>query len=160
MTNKEASELQENMIAKFLMWSVVSGSGARFYPGDIQNDKWLGECKTHTSSDKKIFFKKDIWFKIAKEALTSFRYPAYFCDDGSQSVSKTWVLFPRIYSDDVVVIDSYSYDGSIIFNSDDYKKKLVTDNKDFKPVCFNVDAFGHELSLTDLNHFKGIVDII
>ena len=93
-STKYYSSKQENAIADYLGWRVVSGSGARdCHPGDIVSDSWLGECKTHTSSGRQISFNKFVWHKICEEAQSKFKFPVLFVDDGSQSISKTWCLF-------------------------------------------------------------------
>lgn len=92
---KYYSNIQEKTIANALNWEIVVASGSRsFYPGDIQSSMWLGECKTHTSPGNKILFSKHVWDKLRAEAISKFRYPVYFCDDGSQSLNSTWALYP------------------------------------------------------------------
>ena len=94
VTNKEASTKQESMIAKSLAWKTVTGSGSTpFRKGDVVSDKWLGECKTHTSSGHKIVFDLDVWSKIKDEAQVHNRFPVLFVDDGSQKLSETWACF-------------------------------------------------------------------
>lgn len=94
MATKDYSSKQESMIADSLGWSVVAGSGAAAcYPGDIISDEWLGECKTHLSPGKKIFFSKKVWKKIQDEAMVKRRFPVLFTDDGSQKSKHTWCLF-------------------------------------------------------------------
>lgn len=96
MTNKEASCNQEHMVAKFLGWKVVTGSGARpFRPGDVQNDNYLVECKTHTKEQKNIVFYRKHWEKIVIESRSINKYPALIVDDGSQRVENTWVMIPK-----------------------------------------------------------------
>ena len=95
MTNKEASNLQEKTIAKYLGWSRVVASGSRkFYPGDIESDFWLGECKTHTKISDRVIFHKDVWIKIQNEAQSKLKHPVLFVDNGSQSVSSTYCMIP------------------------------------------------------------------
>jgi hypothetical protein len=94
MSTKDYSDKQEKMIAEYLDWHQVSGSGARPHStGDVESSEWLGECKTHVKPGQKIFFDSSIWKKIAEEALAKFKSPAYFVDDGSQKESRTWVIF-------------------------------------------------------------------
>lgn len=91
---KVYSNKQEKMIAEYLGWSVVSGSGARdFHPGDIVADDWIGECKTHVKKQDTIAFYKQHWLKIQREALSVNKYPALFVDNGSQRIDRTWVVF-------------------------------------------------------------------
>ena len=100
MATKDYSSCQENRLASALDWSVVTGSGARAcVPGDIKNDKWLGECKTHTAPGQKIFFDLEVWKKISKEADSQHRSPALFVDDGSQKIENTWVLCRQVSVD-------------------------------------------------------------
>ena len=96
MATKDFSSKQENMIANYLDWSVVAGSGAAAcFPGDIISDDWLGECKTHVESGNKIFFSKSVWKKICDEASVKRRFPVLFVDDGSQRRDRTWCLFSK-----------------------------------------------------------------
>lgn len=94
---KYYSTIQENTIAKFLGWKVVSGSGARdLSPGDIIGESFLGECKTHVKPTDKIVFFADVWKKICEEASSRFKYPALFVDNGTQNLENTWVVvFPH-----------------------------------------------------------------
>ena len=94
--NRYFSDKQERQIASELGWSVVVGSGARhLYPGDVRSVEWLGECKTHATSNKPILFDMKVWDKISKEAAARQRYPVLFVDDGSQTLSKTWCMIPE-----------------------------------------------------------------
>lgn len=90
------SNKQETAVANYLNWRVVTGSGARAtHPGDIVSDDWLGECKTHVIKSKTITFKKSEWQKIFSEAISKFKTPVLIVDDGSQSISNTWCIYPR-----------------------------------------------------------------
>lgn len=96
MTNKEASTAQEKMVANHMGWQVVTGSGSRpFRPGDVQNDYFLVECKTHTEPQDKIVFYSKHWAKISEEAQSKHRYPALITDNGTQKSNNTWVMVPR-----------------------------------------------------------------
>ena len=100
MATKDYSSVQEGKLADYLGWKVVSGSGARnFFKGDIESNEWLGECKTHVSTGNKIQFKKDVWDKICKEAISCHKSPVLFTDDGSQQFKMTLCLVPlsRMY---------------------------------------------------------------
>jgi len=93
MNNKYFSNKQETMIAEYLGWGQVTGSGARpFAPGDVNSYNWLGECKTHDTEKSNIIFLKTHWFKISEEAGAKHRYPVLFVDNGTQSSNKTWVM--------------------------------------------------------------------
>lgn len=90
---KRVSNLQESTVAAFLGWKRVKGSGARpLHPGDIISDRWLGECKTHTSPGHKLIFSFDVWDKLEAEAISQFKRPVLFVDDGSQKVAYTWAM--------------------------------------------------------------------
>ena len=94
MSTKDHSSLQESNIANYLGWQVVSGSGSRLCrPGDIISDEWLGECKTHITKDNKLVFLMNVWDKIREEAVSQYKCPALFVDDGSKQIDKTWVMF-------------------------------------------------------------------
>lgn len=96
MTNKEASAKQEKMVADFMGWKVVTGSGSRpFRPGDVQNDNYLVECKTHVTEQLNIVFKKEHWNKISKESRSVNKYPALITDNGTQRAKNTWVMIPN-----------------------------------------------------------------
>lgn len=100
MATKDFSSKQEKMIADYLGWSVVSGSGAAAcFPGDVISDEWLGECKTHVERGQKILFNKKVWDKICDEAMVKRRFPVLFTDDGSQKSGKTWCLFASKHLD-------------------------------------------------------------
>lgn len=110
MTNQTStkyfSNKQENMIARLLNWTVVKGSGARsLHPGDIQSDVWLGECKTHETPGHKIIFNQRVWKKIVDEAVSKYRFPALFVDDGSQTIMHTWVMYSCLPSIPVTVVN-------------------------------------------------------
>lgn len=68
---KYYSSRQEHMVADYLGWSVVSGSGARsFNPGDIRSDDFLGECKTFTKESDDVYCYNSVWSKITEEATS------------------------------------------------------------------------------------------
>lgn len=96
MTNKEASSKQEKMVADYMDWKVVSGSGARpFRPGDIGSDHFLVECKTHVEYQDNITFYKKHWTKICTEARSVNKYPVLVTDNGTQKSQYTWVMVPN-----------------------------------------------------------------
>lgn len=87
------SDKQEKMVASYLGWRQVTGSGARpNHPGDVISDSWLGECKTHATKKKTVVFILDFWDKIADEAASRFKRPALFVDDGTQKAENTLVM--------------------------------------------------------------------
>lgn len=126
MNTKKFSNEQEKKIADFLGWSLVSGSGARMLPGDIQNEYWLGECKTHIQLQDNIIFYKQHWDKIKSEAQSVFKYPILFVDNGSQRIENTWALFGDVLAVDeydVVALSDIKIGVNIRFVSKDIKYK-------------------------------------
>lgn len=106
--NKTFSDRQEKMISGYLGWKQISGSGSRpFAPGDVNEYRWLGECKTHNTERSKIVFLKSHWLKICEESRGKHRYPVLFVDNGTQQAKNTWVMtFMSVLApDDVNVID-------------------------------------------------------
>ena len=96
MSTKDYSNAQEYMIANFLGWDKVAGSGAAdFHAGDVVSDKFLGECKTHEIPGSKVVFRQDVWKKISDEAMVFSRKPVLFADDGSQSWRRTYCLVKK-----------------------------------------------------------------
>ena len=158
-SNKYYSNRQEIVISKYLGWSKVSGSGSRnFFPGDIISSQWVGECKTHTTPKHKIIFNKKTWIKISNEAISKFKLPVLFVDDGSQKVDNTWCMFSMLPSN-VHILKDYplSIKQNISFYDVDLKQfhtdiidplifKVIWDDitvyictlKDFKKVYFRI----------------------
>lgn len=131
MTNKEASYRQEHMVADYMSWNVVSGSGSRpFTPGDITSDHFLVECKTHIKKQDKICFKLTHWTKICEEARSKNKLPLLVTDDGSQRYNHTWIMTPLKFVQNcttVNVIDGWnntSRSGNTIIFDDVSAKQL------------------------------------
>lgn len=123
-STKYFSSKQEHLVADYLGWNVVSGSGARqFRPGDIESERFLCECKTHTSPTDKIFFNKSVWDKIKNEATSKFKTPILITDNGTQKLSDTWCIVPESILFDVSL---FEIDGS------DIVKKQGHANLNFK----------------------------
>lgn len=114
-STKYYSSKQEETVAKYLGWGVVSGSGSRAgKPGDISGAHFLGECKTHTQPNQQLLFDKDVWKKLQNEAQSTHRFPVLVVDDGSQKINKTWCMFP------IFIVPHYA---KVISDSDDCKTK-------------------------------------
>lgn len=159
IATKDYSSKQEHLIADFLDWQVVPGSGATAcIPGDIRSDTWLGECKTHTSSGKKIQFHAEVWDKIQEEATSKYKYPAYFVDDGSQRLDRTWVLFDinQISCSEPVLAEyPFTVRKNISFNHIDilpYMRRAAGDSS--IGAVFLVNLSNKQLGLTDVYTFE------
>lgn len=160
MSKKECSKKQENTIAEFLGWRVVSGSGSRpNMPGDIVDDMWLGECKTHVEPGHKISFNFDVWNKIEDEASSRFKFAAYFVDDGSQDINKTWVMFTSaMLSNCMIEAYPYTFRKNLSFNCNDLldnMKSKKIDSTDL--VVYQVINPRKILYLTDLTTFERLI---
>lgn len=160
---KHFSNKQEKLIADYLNWAVVVGSGARdFHPGDITSDDWLCECKTHTSSGHDIYFNRDVWKKLSNEAISKFKFPVLFVDDGSQKVENTWCMFPYLSTcapdSHLVPFDFNSSSVNVKF-----KHAIVIEqfrsfkqDKDYKHIVFITTIGGHDVGIVPLYEFKSM----
>lgn len=139
MNTKVYSSKQEKSIARYLNWSVVSGSGARYCsPGDIRSEQFLGECKTHVSRTPKIEFRLDYWKKICDEATSHGRIPVMFADDGSQMMENTYCLVPAAPIDtSEIIVEEYPLKvQSNILMDTQTAKKIKYDQSSVK--CYKV----------------------
>lgn len=138
---KMPSSLHEHTIAKYLGWRVVTGSGSRpTYTGDIIDDDYLGECKTHIRPQTKVEFLDDVWIKIRSEAEAKHKLPALFSDDGHQMASTTFVMIPVFAVPDDVTVDEVvikpTSAGNIILDVDKAEQDLVHLSYDSQPsIC-------------------------
>ena len=164
MSTKDYSSKQEKMIADYLGWSVVSGSGAAAcYPGDIISDEWLGECKTHMTTNCKIVFKKSHWKKICDESTVKRRFPVLFTDDGSQKSSRTWCLFKCIHLDrsrsSFLDLPDYNSKVNLTFIHNDLEDRLKFDEDEFghdKYTVLRIRWNNEYLALCPLHTFRNI----
>lgn len=156
MTTKECSSKQEKLIAGYLGWKCVPASGARACrPGDISNELWLGECKTHMKPGIRIKFIFKEWLKIYEEATSKFKFPVLFVDDGSQTIENTWCMIAAktapvksVPKEEfrIVAKSSASLDTALINKCDSSRRKMLLLNfngelvvvmrlSTFKTVC-------------------------
>lgn len=127
---KYYSRIQEDRVARYLNWGVVSGSGARpGQPGDLIGAHFLGECKTHTEPGHKIVFNQEVWKKLQNEAQAKFSFPVLIVDDGSQRVDKTWCLFMPFVAPEYTKFKDYDIPirTNAIFDGDEALKKYAED---------------------------------
>lgn len=167
MNTKLYSNKQEKMIANYLGWSVVSGSGSRdFHPGDIVDDNWLGECKTHTTLLDKVVFYRTHWDKICKEATEYMRYPVLFADDGSQRIDHTLVMLSCLNFPDnchTIAVPKVVKQGiNIHVNLADFKLVYSEICKDYEDlnILINVPFIdGNAVYITTLECFKDMFNL-
>jgi len=163
--NKIYSDRQEKMIANYLGWKQVVGSGSRpFIPGDVNAYDWLGECKTHDTEKPTIIFMKQHWLKICEEATAKHRFPVLFKDNGTQRADNTWVMtVSNVFDPSIINIISglknTSVKGnSLTFNLADtselYKKNSVSDKLNAFKFCWE----GRELVVMPLSTFKDFIE--
>lgn len=127
MSTKDFSNKQEKMIASYLGWKQVSGSGSRpTVTGDVIGDEWLGECKTHTTRGHRILFDVKVWEKIVGEASAKFKQAAYFVDDGSQRSDKTWVMFMQTALSSNFTVVKYPYSINKTTTFEQAQMKAIT----------------------------------
>lgn len=161
MTNKEASTKQEKMVANFMGWKVVTGSGARpFRPGDVKNEHYIVECKTHVDEQPNVVFVKSHWDKIKKESISTNKYPALITDNGTQKPANTWVMIPKrvITSESInqiLNLVNTSTSGNTITFSNESAKALYNKHYCASTINFFIDNFGDEsLAIMTLDEFK------
>lgn len=152
MSTKDYSSKQESMIADYLGWKVVAGSGAaKCHPGDIIGDGWLGECKTHQTTGHNIFFSQSVWKKILEEANKEHRSPVLFTDDGSQKSNRTWCIFPYFRIDDTWVM--HSLDIKFKTNITMSLNKLQELYPDDSHICYIAALGEHKVGILPLRLF-------
>lgn len=165
MNNKYFSNRQEKMIASYLGWKQVVGSGSRpFTPGDVNEYNWLGECKTHDTEKSSIVFLKRHWLKICEEAYAKHKFPILFTDNGTQLANNTWVMLPLSVFDPTIVniiegLKNTSYKGtSLTFDLAEtqalYSQQSVSD----KLNLFTLNWEGRDLAIMPLATFKEFIE--
>lgn len=159
MNNKEFSTKQERTVATYLDWNVVYGSGAvGCRPGDLTSNNWLGECKTHSSPDKKIQFKEQVYNKIFTEASSRFKYPILIVDDGTQNIKHTWCCIPNSVRSDIehrVILFPYSYRKNIIFDHSAMLRQYNISKQAYGiPSIYSASLGDHDVLIMRLQVFK------
>ena len=167
LSTKVFSHLQENLIANYLNWGGVSGSGSRAgRPGDIIGAHFLGECKTHKEPGHKIAFNAQVWKKIQNEAQSIFKFPVLFVDDGSQRVENTWCLFTPFVVPEYGKFVDFDVDTrvNLIFDGAEASKKYaqefystVGNDEEFFGV-FTVHLAGETLCMCPLLEFRSVFE--
>lgn len=160
---KSISQSQEEFICNFLSsrnkWHRVSGSGSRpGFPGDVESDSWLGECKTHVVVSDILIFEKRVWDKIKSEALSRFKYPVLFVDTGylNQDSDHTWCMFPNyidVVVDDIVNV-SKKYNKSVRVSKFDLLNFLENSTASINSVVFSVNLGTENVYICNLAYFQ------
>lgn len=151
-STKHYSEIQENMVASYLGWKRVTGSGSRpGHPGDVVGEHFLCECKTHTLPNRPLVFDFDVWDKIAAESRSQFKQPALVVDDGSQIPETTWVLFQP------ASLDLFPEIGILCKNTGSYRislQSLQEKYEDAPYIWIIMQNFDRKFALMPLPAFK------
>ncbi len=149
---KQCSSIQESLISRYLGWKQIKGSGSRpLHPGDISNQRWLGECKTHITANYPLKFNFDVWDKISEEAQSQFKLPVLFVDDGSQLIQNTWCMIKLpSQPEDVKIFADCSNKSSFMRTLE----SLTSIKDGFIVIQRNLDFYG----ILPLDLFKSIVE--
>lgn len=172
INKKKFSDRQEKMVARYLGWHQVTGSGARpGIPGDVTSREmnYLGECKTFTSLKDSIKFQINHWIKIDEEATLQFKQPALFTDDGTQLPDHTFCIARVINSDKFNQPIAYhkhtagdnslfKINKSSIVIPDMYVFKQFLDNNDVQGIVFTLNK--QNLIITTLEKFNEILEVV
>lgn len=139
------------MIAKYLEWSVVVGSGSRpFRPGDVCDDNYLGECKTSEVETDRIKIMKSHWQKISNEAMGAHKIPVLFVDNGTQKPDGTFCVMRRLKQ---IPAEMYP-DLRISASSASFSMKSAMAFLSEHDYRFAADIFGEKLVVFTLSKFK------
>lgn len=159
--NKVFSSRQEKMVADYMGWRVVTGSGSRpFTPGDVSGYNFLVECKTHTEPQENIVFYKKHWAKISEEALAKHRYPALIVDNGTQKSDNTWVMIPRrmLTGEDVFrifgLVNTARSDSTVTFKEQAANSLFRLGCADNKINYFPEWCNGEQVAIMSLDEFR------
>lgn len=162
--NKYYSNRQEQMIANYLDWSQVVGSGSRpFTAGDVNSSHWVGECKTHDTEQSNVVFMKTHWLKLTEEAMAKKRFPVLFTDNGTQRADNTWVMTSLGIFDPTIVniidgLKNTSTKGnSLNFDLESTKALFKNNAKDDKLNAFTITWEGRKLAVTTLETFRDYI---
>lgn len=160
MTNKEASTKQEKMVANYMGWKVVAGSGNRpFTPGDVNSTYFLIECKTHTTEQTSIVFHKNHWDKISMEANAKHRFPVLIVDNGVQKPENTWVAFParaiNCQTNKINETCNTSTSGNTITYNKEELNSLYRGNRIDEAFTILMEKFGNDkIAIMPLEDFR------
>lgn len=157
VNTKLYSSMHESAIAKYLNWSVVSGSGARpCCVADIESEEFLGECKTHIKPQKVYTFVNKVWIKLLGESMFAHRYPALFIDDGHQTFETTLVAIPQ-YAVPTENLDSYSV-ISVVPNSSSVTISIESVESNNSNVIYSSKLANSKVYIMPCKTFKAILE--
>ena len=150
-STKYYSSRQESMVASFLGWSIVTGSGSRpFHPGDVGDEYYLGECKTSEVETDRIKIMKSHWQKISNEAMGAHKIPVLFVDNGTQKPDGTFCVMRRLRNISAEIYPDIRISGS----SASFSMKSVLPFMSEHCHRFAADIFGESLVVFTLSEFK------
>jgi hypothetical protein len=158
VSTKDFSNKQESMVASFLDWSRVAGSGAATCKaGDVISSKFLGECKTHETPGSKVTFRQDVWLKICDEAMVFSRIPVLIADDGTQQWRRTYCLLKPLPDMSVLPKNEFfvsqykvGYKKQLNFDAD----KIYAKMKKHDCCIYTVEWFDGTMLLMNLETFR------
>ena len=159
MATKDYSSKQESMVAKYLGWKTVVGSGARdFHYGDLIDLEWLGECKTHMKKQDRIVFYKKHWEKLPEEAMFHHKNPVLIVDDGTQRINKTYCLFINRF-DTVGDAEEFGVIVPVEYSDSDVNIRLDADKLD-DTILYSVRKFdpNFKLYICSISKFKDMLE--
>ena len=149
------------MVAKYMGWKVVSGSGSKpIEPGDVKNYNFLVECKTHTEEQENIVFYKKHWIKISEEARAKHKYPVLVVDNGTQRSDNTWVMLPkRMLTGDTIfriygLVNTAKTDSTVTFKHSVAKSLYKLGHQDGKINYFPEWCNGEQVAIMTIAEFK------
>ena len=110
------------------------------------------------STDKSIVFKKTVWDKVHEEATSKFKTPVLIVDDGSQSIDRTWCMFPASAASSYEFVEyPYSIRSIVIFDHSalmsEYRKLNPSDLPYHKKKYFQLDFHNRKVGIVPLELF-------
>lgn len=160
---KYFSGKQEKLVAEYLGWTTVSGSGARnFHPGDIRSCNYLGECKTHVKPIDKLFFSCSVWAKIKNEATSVFKTPILITDIGTQKLDDTWCIVPKtaVFRSSINVLSVESALPNLKIGQRNININIsLLDNIDKLTECISIKWNDEDVILLHIFAFKSLLEL-
>lgn len=102
MNKKELAKKQEMLVAKKLNFRRQKNSGSSlFQKGDVVNDRFLIECKTHASQVKGFRVDKSVIDKMREEAfgMGKSKDDAVLCFDFGTGTENFFVISEKLFKE-------------------------------------------------------------